>query len=98
MDKIKHSFRTGSVDLKEVCQKWEEELFSRLIANKDVYLDIERPDSFTTECWDDYGYVSAKITALVDIGIIDMSEAEILREYFGDITKSYIKSKVKEVS
>ena len=42
MDKIKFSFRTGSVDLKEVCQKWEEELFSKLISNKEVsdYLNM----------------------------------------------------------
>ena len=97
MDKIKHSFRTGSVDLKEVCQKWEEELFSLLIGDKEIYLP-GNPIEFEHEANDDIRIITSKIYALEDLGIIDTSERDILVNQFYQTANAYIKSKVKEVS
>lgn len=95
MDKIKFSYRTGGVDLKEVAQKWEEELFSKLISNKEAYLP--NVANFTDECFDDYMKMAYKVYALLDIGIIDKVESDILTDKFYEIEQSYVKSKVKEV-
>lgn len=97
MDKIKHSFRTGSVDLKEVCQKWEEELFSLLIGDKEIYLP-GNPIEFEHEANDDVRIITSKVYALEDLGIIDTSERDILVNKLYETANSYIKSKVKEVS
>lgn len=96
MDKIKHSFRTGSVDLKEVCQKWEEELFSLLIGDKEIYLP-GNPIEFEHEANDDTRIITSKVYALEDLGIIDTNERDILVNKFYETANAYIKSKVKEV-
>ena len=96
MDKIKFSYRTGGVDLKDVCKKWEEELFSDLIANNEVYLP-EDCSNFEDESFIDYMKIRHKLLALCDIGIIDASECETLSNKFLDIKNAYVKSKKKEV-
>ena len=60
MDKIKHSFRTGGVDLKEVCQKWEEELYSLLIGDREIYLP-GNPIEFEHEANDDVRIITSKV-------------------------------------
>lgn len=97
MDKIKNSFRSGCVDIKEVCQKWEEELFSLLIGNKEIYLP-GNPLEFEHEANDDVRIITSKVYALEDMGIIDTAERDILVNQFYQTANAYIKSKVKEVS
>ena len=96
MDKIKFSYRTGGVDLKGVAQKWEEELFAKLISNREAYLP--NVAKFEDECFDDYLKMAYKVYALQDIGIIDNVESGILTNKFYEIEQQYVKSKVKEVS
>ena len=96
MDKIKFSYRTVVVDLKDVCKKWEEELFSDLIANNEVYLP-EDYSNFEDESFNDYMKIRYKLLALCDIGIIDASECETLSDKFLEIENAYVKSKKKEV-
>lgn len=96
MDKIKFSYRTGGVDLKDVCKKWEEELFSDLISNNEVYLP-EDYSNFEDESFNDYMKIRHKLLALCDIGIIDASECETLSNKFLEIKNAYVKSKKKEV-
>ena len=95
MDKIKYSTRSGVVDIKEVCKKWEEELFSLLLADKDMYLPSD-PLQFEREVSEDLRYINAKVSALQDVGVIDLAEYTILTDKFYEITDSYMKSKVKE--
>ena len=97
MDKIKFSYRTGGVDLKEVAQKWEEELFSLLIGDKEIYLP-GNPIEFEHEANDDVRIITSKVYALEDLGIIDTAERDILLNKFYETSTAYIKSKVKEVS
>lgn len=96
MDKIKNSFRSGCIDVKEVCKKWEEELFSLLIADKDSYLP-GNPIEFEHEANDDVRIITSKVYALEDMGIIDTNERDILVNKFYETANAYIKSKVKEV-
>lgn len=96
MDKIKYSYRTCGVDLKELCKKWEEELFSNLVSNNEVYLP-EDYSSFEDESFNDYNKIRNKIYALEDIGIINFVESTVLSDKFYEIEQSYVKSKKKEV-
>ena len=97
MDKIKNSFRSGCIDIKEVCKKWEEELFSLLIADKDSYLP-GKPLEFQEEAHADVRFISAKVYALYDLGVIDKVECDTLVNQFYGVQGEYVKSKVKEVS
>jgi len=97
MDQIKYSTRSGVVDVKEACSKWEEELFSLLIADKETYLP-GNPIEFEHEANDDVRTVTAKVYALKDIGVIDSNECKLLVNKFYEVETNYVKSKVKEVS
>lgn len=97
MDKISNPIRQGSVDLKEVVQNWEEELFANLIADKEGYLDHKNKDKFDDATFESYQVVEHKVTALCDAKIIDSTERDILINKFYEIMDEYKKSKIKEV-
>ena len=95
MDKISNPIRQGSVDLKEVVQNWEEELFAMLIADKETYLP-GKVDEFYEETHRDYQLIHAKVSATYDLGIITKEERDILCNKYYEIKCEYAKSKVKE--
>ena len=95
MDKISNPIRQGSVDLKEVVQNWEEELFAMLISDKNTYIP-GKVDEFYEEAHNDYRLIEAKVSAAYDLGIITSEERDILVDKFFEIKCEYAKSKVKE--